>query len=35
MGSQGAAGTVQKLRYEDLTKEIIGAARAGIVRKVL
>jgi len=26
MSSQGAAGAVQKLRYEDLTKEIIGAA---------
>jgi GxxExxY protein len=26
MGSQGPAGTVQKLRCEDLTKEIIGAA---------
>ncbi|HSK44111.1 MAG TPA: GxxExxY protein [Candidatus Binatia bacterium] len=26
MSSQGAAGAVQKLRHEDLTKEIIGAA---------
>jgi GxxExxY protein len=26
MNSQGAAGAVQKLRFEDLTKEIIGAA---------
>jgi GxxExxY protein len=26
MNSQGAAGAVQKLRYEDLTREIIGAA---------
>jgi GxxExxY protein len=26
MSLQGAAGAVQKLRYEDLTKEIIGAA---------
>ena len=26
MGSQGASGVVQKLRYEDLTKGIIGAA---------
>jgi GxxExxY protein len=26
VGSSGASGAVQKLRYEDLTKEIIGAA---------
>jgi GxxExxY protein len=26
MGTPGAVGAVQKLRYEDLTKEIIGAA---------
>jgi GxxExxY protein len=26
MSSQGAVGAAQKLRYEDLTKEIIGAA---------
>ena len=26
MGISGAVGAVQKLRYEDLTKEIIGAA---------
>jgi GxxExxY protein len=26
MSSQGAAGAVQELRYEDLTREIIGAA---------
>jgi GxxExxY protein len=26
MNSPGAAGAVQKLRYEDLTREIIGAA---------
>jgi GxxExxY protein len=26
MGSQGAAGAVQKLRHQDLTREIIGSA---------